>query len=143
MPLLPWPQGVPAAVKPEFLGENVVTKPGSVVDALAALAQDHRLAVMRLLVKAGDEGLSAGRLAEALPLPKSSLSFHLAQLRRAGLVRQKRQSRSIIYAADYAAMGSLLRYLADQCWAGPSFAPDADGGPHPLGIRRTSLDDQR
>ena len=70
------------------------------VDALAALAQEHRLALFRLLVQAGEEGMSAGRIAEELGVPNSSLSFHLAQLTRAGLIRQRREGRSLIYTAD-------------------------------------------
>ena len=78
------------------------------VEALAALAQEHRLAVFRMLVQAGKDGLPAGALADALGVPNSSLSFHLAHLSRAGLVTQQRQHRSIIYRADYAAMNALL-----------------------------------
>src|SRR3546814_2949063 len=65
----------------------------AVIGALGALAQEHRLAAFRLLVQAGDEGMPAGAIAEALGVPNSSLSFHLAQLTRAGLIRQERQSR--------------------------------------------------
>ena len=86
-----------------------------VVTALAALAQEHRLALFRLLVQAGEEGMAAGAIAEALGLPNSSLSFHLAQLTRAGLIRQERQSRSLIYSADYAAMNRLVGYLIENC----------------------------
>ena len=96
----------------------------AVVGALGALAQEHRLAVFRLLVQAGDEGMPAGAIAEALGIPNSSLSFHLAQLSRAGLIRQERQSRSLIYSADYAAMNPLLGYLPENCCAGAACAPD-------------------
>jgi ArsR family transcriptional regulator, arsenate/arsenite/antimonite-responsive transcriptional repressor len=90
----------------------------NVIKALGALAQEHRLAVFRLLVQAGPDGLAAGALAETLGIPPSSMSFHLAQLGHAGLVNQRRQSRSIIYSADYAAMGRLLAYLTENCCAG-------------------------
>lgn len=90
------------------------------IRALGALAQEHRLAAFRLLVQAGPDGLAAGALAEALTVPASSMSFHLAQLANAGLVAQRRQSRSIIYSADYAAMNSLLTYLTENCCAGGS-----------------------
>ncbi len=90
----------------------------SVIRALGALAQEHRLAAFRLLVQAGSEGLPAGALAEATGVPASSMSFHLAQLANAGLVTQRRVSRSIIYAADYAAMGGLMAYLTENCCAG-------------------------
>lgn len=96
----------------------------SAIGALGALAQDHRLAVFRKLVQAGDRGLAAGTLAEALGIPNSSLSFHLAQLRRAGLVLQERQHRSLIYRANYPAMNALLAYLTENCCAGaPCDAP--------------------
>lgn len=97
----------------------------TVIRALGALAQEHRLATFRLLVEAGPEGMAAGALAEALGLPASSMSFHLAQLSHAGLVTQRRQSRSIIYAADYAAMGALMGYLTENCCSGASCAPSA------------------
>ena len=94
----------------------------AVVRSLGALAQGHRLAVFRLLVQAGPEGMAAGTLAEALGIPASSLSFHLAQLSNAGLITQRRVSRSIIYAADYAAMNGLLSFLTENCCAGGSCA---------------------
>ncbi len=96
-----------------------------VIRALGALAQEHRLATFRLLVEAGPDGMAAGALAEALGLPASSMSFHLAQLSHAGLVTQRRQSRSIIYAADYAAMGALMGYLTENCCGGASCASGA------------------
>lgn len=96
-----------------------------VIRALGALAQEHRLATFRLLVQAGADGMAAGALAEAVGLPASSMSFHLAQLSHAGLVTQRRQSRSIIYTADYAAMGALMGYLTENCCGGASCAPGA------------------
>lgn len=96
------------------------------VAALGALAQEHRLALFRLLVQAGGEGMAAGAIADALGLPNSSLSFHLAQLNRAGLIRQERRSRSLIYSADYDAMNKLLSYLVENCCGGgASCAPGA------------------
>lgn len=89
-----------------------------IVRALAALAQEHRLAAFRLLVQAGAEGMAAGALAGRLGLAPSSLSFHLAQLAQAGLVAQRRQSRSIIYTADFAAMAGLMGYLTENCCGG-------------------------
>jgi len=88
------------------------------VEALGALAQEHRLAVFRLLVQAGGDGLAAGRIAERLAIPSSSLSFHLGQLGRAGLVTQERRHRSIIYRADYAAMNALVGFLMENCCQG-------------------------
>ena len=90
----------------------------AVVSALSALAQEHRLALYRLLVQAGEQGMSAGAIADALSVPNSSLSFHLAQLTKAGLIRQERQSRSLIYSADYAAMNNLVGYLMENCCGG-------------------------
>lgn len=89
-----------------------------VTRALGALAQEHRLAAYRLLVQAGPDGLAAGALADALGLPPSSMSFHLAQLGHAGLIHQRREGRSIIYSADFAAMTGLIGYLTDNCCAG-------------------------
>jgi DNA-binding transcriptional ArsR family regulator len=97
----------------------------SVIAALGALAQEHRLALFRLLVQAGPDGLPAGSIAAALGVPNSSLSFHLAALSRAGLVRQQRQHRSLIYSADYKAMNALVGYLMENCCAGAGCAPDA------------------
>ncbi|GMM92324.1 ArsR/SmtB family transcription factor [Qipengyuania sp. MTN3-11] len=91
-----------------------------VIRALSALAQEHRLAAFRMLVQAGEQGLAAGMLAEKLDVPPSSLSFHLAQLANAGLVTQRRESRSIIYSADYAAMNDLMSYLSENCCGGIS-----------------------
>ena len=88
------------------------------ISALGALAQEHRIALFRLLVQAGDTGMAAGAIADALGIPPSSLSFHLAQLSKAGLVAQERRHRSIIYRADYATMNALLGYLTDNCCAG-------------------------
>lgn len=91
---------------------------GTAISALGALAQEHRLALFRLLVQAGEDGLAAGAIADALGVPNSSLSFHLAQLRRAGLIKQERRHRSLIYRADYAAMNALVGYLMENCCAG-------------------------
>ena len=97
----------------------------AVVAALAALAQEHRLALYRLLVQAGPAGMAAGAIAERLGMPNSSLSFHLAQLHRAGLIRQERRHRSLLYSADYGAMDALVGYLLENCCAGGECAPAA------------------
>lgn len=88
------------------------------VDALAALAHESRLGVYRLLVEAGPEGLNAGTIAARLKLPPSSLTFHLQNLHRAGLVTQERRSREMIYAADFGAMNGLVAYLTENCCGG-------------------------
>ena len=90
--------------------------------ALAALAQETRLDVFRRLVQAGPDGLPAGRIAERLGLPSATLSFHLNQLKQAGLVTFRRESRSLIYAAAYPTMNALLAYLTENCCAGTASA---------------------
>ena len=90
---------------------------------LGALAQESRLAIYRLLVQQGEAGLAAGDIAQRLMLPAPTLSFHLAQLKGAGLVRCRRESRSLIYTADYGAMNALLGFLTDNCCSGQSCAP--------------------
>ncbi len=100
------------------LVELPLMKSDNAVGALAALAQENRLKLFRLLVQAGDKGLAAGAIADALGVPNSSLSFHLAQLRNAGLILQERQHRSLIYRANYPAMNALVAYLMENCCAG-------------------------
>ncbi|MCL6729954.1 ArsR/SmtB family transcription factor [Sphingomonas hankyongi] len=100
-------------------------KPQTAVEALGSLAHEHRLALFRLLVQAGEAGVSAGSLAEALSVPNSSLSFHLAHLFRAGLIEQRREGRSLIYTANYAVMNDLVGYLMENCCAGADCGTDA------------------
>jgi DNA-binding transcriptional ArsR family regulator len=88
------------------------------IEALSALAQETRLAIFRMLVEAGPDGLPAGVIAERLGVPASSLSFHLAHLTRAGLLVQRRASRLLIYSADFAGMNRLLAYLTENCCGG-------------------------
>ena len=85
------------------------------ITALAALAQDTRLELFRLLVTCGPQGLPAGVIAERLGVQPSSLSFHLSQLTHAGLITQRRLSRQLIYSAEYGAMNALLAYLTENC----------------------------
>ena len=100
-------------------------KAGSAVEALGALAQEHRLTLFRLLVQAGEKGMAAGAIADALGVPNSSLSFHLTQLRNAGLVLQERQHRSLIYRANYPVMNALVAYLMENCCGGAECGTDA------------------
>lgn len=93
------------------------------IAALSALAQGHRLALYRLLVQAGVKGMAAGSLADALGVPNSSLSFHLAHLARAGIIDQKREGRSLIYTANYASMNDLVAFLMENCCGGAGCAP--------------------
>jgi ArsR family transcriptional regulator len=88
------------------------------VAALAALAQDSRLDVFRLLVKAGPDGMPAGQVATALKLAPNTLTFHFDRLRIAGLVTVRRDGRSMIYAARFEAMNALLSYLTENCCGG-------------------------
>src|SRR6476646_7039495 len=92
------------------------------VVALAALAQDNRLDVYRLLVQAGPDGLPAGRVAAALKLAPNTLTFHFDRLRGAGLISVRRDGRSMIYAARYDTMNALLGYLTDNCCRGQAQA---------------------
>ncbi len=93
------------------------------VDKLAALAQESRLRIFRLLVEAGEEGLNATAIAEALELAPATLSFHVAHLARAGLVNARQESRFIFYSANYAAMDDLISYLAKNCCQGEACLP--------------------
>jgi ArsR family transcriptional regulator len=88
------------------------------VPLLSALSQESRLEVFRLLVKAGPDGMAAGEIARRLKLAANTLSAQLLILSNAGLVRARRDGRSIIYAADFAAMGDLLLYLTEDCCGG-------------------------
>ncbi len=94
-----------------------------IIAALEALAQESRLAVYRALVQAGPTGLTPGHLSETLDLPAPTLSFHLAQLRHAGLVQATRDGRSLIYAANYATMNGVIAFLTENCCSGASCAP--------------------
>ncbi|MGF6156212.1 ArsR family transcriptional regulator [Ensifer sp. KUDG1] len=86
--------------------------------AFGALSQETRLQIVRLLVVAGSDGMAAGALAEKVEVSPSNISFHLKELERAGLIAQQRESRSIIYRADYDALGGLIRFLMEDCCGG-------------------------
>ena len=90
----------------------------SVLKALTALSQAHRLRVFRALVVAGQAGLTPGQIAEAQQIPAATLSFHLKELVQAGLLTQERQGRSLIYRADFAQMNALLAFLTENCCQG-------------------------
>jgi DNA-binding transcriptional ArsR family regulator len=93
-------------------------KKSTVIGALDALAQETRLDIFRLLVEKGPEGLPAGELGERLGQPSPTMSFHLSQLRFAGLVDSRRDGRSIIYSANFKMMSNLLGYLTENCCGG-------------------------
>src|SRR5271154_2281911 len=93
----------------------MLMKTSQVIDALGALAHEHRLAIFRLLVERGPEGLPAGRIAQRVGLLPSSLTFHLQNLQRAGLIAQRRESRQLIYSVDFTVMNGLVGYLTENC----------------------------
>ena len=93
------------------------------VDALAALANESRLAIYRLLVEAGREGMAAGRIADELELPGATLSFHLAHLARTGLVKSRQAGRFVYYSTDFQNMNELVGYLTENCCGGRACAP--------------------
>jgi DNA-binding transcriptional ArsR family regulator len=95
------------------------------VAALAALAQDNRLEIFRLLVRAGPDGMAAGQVAEELDLAPNTLTFHFDRLRGAGLVTVRRDGRSMIYAARYESMNGLLAFLTENCCEGAPCATAA------------------
>jgi DNA-binding transcriptional ArsR family regulator len=95
------------------------------ISALAALAQETRLDVFRLLVRAGSTGLSAGEISARLGVPSATLSFHLKELKSAGIVKCERDGRSRIYRPDFEAMRGLVEFLTESCCQG--FAPESRG----------------
>jgi DNA-binding transcriptional ArsR family regulator len=87
----------------------------AVIEALGGIAHEHRLAIYRLLVQRGPDGLPAGVIGQRVGLLPSSLTFHLQNLQRAGLITQRRESRQLIYSADFAVMNGLVGYLTENC----------------------------
>lgn len=98
-----------------------------VLSALAALAQESRLAVFRLLVESGPAGMAASKIAERLQIPPSSLSFHLKELTHANLISPRQDGRFVIYAAQYETMSDLLGFLTENCCGGNPCTPLPDG----------------
>jgi ArsR family transcriptional regulator len=90
-------------------------KTADVIEALGALAHQHRLAIYRLLVQRGPEGLSAGIIGQRIGILPSSLTFHLQNLQRAGLITQRRESRQLFYSVDFSVMNGLVGYLTENC----------------------------
>ena len=110
----------------EAISPRLTLDPASeAVQRLAALAHPSRLAVFRLLVEAGPQGLAAGALAARLGLPGATLSFHLKELAQASLVNARAQSRFVIYSADFAAINGLIGYLTENCCGGSGRLVDA------------------
>ena len=112
----------------------------AVIDALGALAHEHRLAIYRILVEQGPAGLPAGVIGDRVGLVPSSLTFHLQALQRAGLITQVRASRQLIYSADYSVMNGLVTYLTDKCCtaSGENCAPGC-ARPIPKASRRKKV----
>jgi len=106
----------------EMTLETTLTTRAAIV-ALGALAQESRLAAFRLLVQAGPAGMAATRIAEAIGIPASSLSFHLKELTHAGLVAPRQEGRFLIYVAQFDTMNGLLAYLTENCCGGAPCAP--------------------
>jgi DNA-binding transcriptional ArsR family regulator len=111
---------------------------GSATDSLAALGHEKRLAIFRLLVQAGPQGVNAGLICEKLELAPATLSFHLAHLSRVGLIRGRQEGRFIFYVADYAAMDALLAFLTDSCCQAGQCLPKAAAAASPLKRRRAA-----
>lgn len=95
-----------------------IMEKSDVIDALGALAQESRLDVFRLLVQTGEEGLQPSQIGERLGVPANTLSFHLKELKHAGLVTFRREGRALFYVAEYDAMNALLAYLTENCCQG-------------------------
>ncbi|NEX63329.1 ArsR/SmtB family transcription factor [Noviherbaspirillum galbum] len=98
-------------------------QPKEAVTVLAALAQESRLAVFRMLVQVGPEGMAATKISEQLGVPASSLSFHLKELAHANLVTTRQDGRFIYYAANFGRMNDLMAFLTDNCCGGNPCAP--------------------
>jgi predicted transcriptional regulator len=90
-------------------------KSKNAVQMLSALAQDARLEIFRMLVGRGPEGMAAGSIAQGLGIPAATLSFHLKEMKNAGIVQYRRDGRSLIYSPDFDAVGSLLAFLTENC----------------------------
>jgi ArsR family transcriptional regulator, arsenate/arsenite/antimonite-responsive transcriptional repressor len=115
-----------------------MNKPHALV-ALAALAQDNRLDVFRLLVEAGPAGMPAGDVAKALKLAPNTLTFHFDRLREAGLVAVRREGRSMIYSAQYDAMNALIAYLTENCCRGAADACEQPAVCKPAPAKRAKV----
>jgi DNA-binding transcriptional ArsR family regulator len=109
--------------KTQRFDDKTMMKSATASERLAALGNETRLAIFRLLMQAGSEGISAGVICEKLKILAPTLSFHLGHLSRVGLIRGRKESRFIFYTADYAAMDDLLAYLTDNCCQGAQCLP--------------------
>jgi ArsR family transcriptional regulator len=110
----------------------------SASNALAALGHETRLAIFRLLVEAGPQGVNAGLICDKLELAAATLSFHLGHLSRVGLIHGRQEGRFIFYVANYAAMDELLAFLTDNCCQGGQCLPRTSALASPAKRRRTA-----
>jgi len=124
-----------------YFDDNETMESRDAIAAFAAIAQDTRLAVLRLLIGEGPSGLAAGTIAEHLGVPQSTLSFHLSQLERAGLVRSTRQARNVIYAADFDGVRRLVDFLTEDCCRGHPEICGERFGLRPTGDRQVTAAD--
>jgi ArsR family transcriptional regulator, arsenate/arsenite/antimonite-responsive transcriptional repressor len=111
----------------------------NIISALAALAQESRLTIFRLLVQAGPAGLSAGKISEATGIPPSSLSFHLKELTHANMVIPRNESRFVIYAANFDTMNELIAFLTENCCGGSPCVTFCNPTPMTINPKGTSL----
>lgn len=103
-----------------MLKHGITMQTKNALSALAALAQESRLAVFRLLVEAGPQGMAASKIGDALGIPASSLSFHLKELSHANLITPRQDGRFVIYSAQFSTMNELISFLTDNCCGGKS-----------------------
>jgi ArsR family transcriptional regulator, arsenate/arsenite/antimonite-responsive transcriptional repressor len=111
-------------------------KTPDVIEAFGALAHEHRLAIYRLLVERGPEGLSAGTIGQRIGLLPSSLTFHLQNLQRAGLIVQRRESRQLFYSVDFSVMNGLVGYLTENCCGNSDTGCSANTPATPVKVTR-------
>lgn len=98
----------------------------NIINALSALAQESRLAVFRLLVQRGPEGMAATKIGDQLAIPPSSMSFHLKELAHAGLVTSRNEGRFVIYSANFETMNGLISFLTENCCGGNICTPGSE-----------------
>jgi DNA-binding transcriptional ArsR family regulator len=113
-------------------------KKTAALEMLGALAQENRLDTFRLLVQAGPAGMAAGEIATELGLPAPTLSFHLAQLRNAGLVDSRRDGRSLVYSVSWNGMDALMAFLSENCCRGSRCAPPRKSAASNSSLRNSS-----
>lgn len=119
------PSNWPGLDRARYFDNHINMETYHAIKALAALAQESRLAIFRLLVQVGPDGLAAGKISEELNIPPATLSFHLKELSHAELLTSRQESRFVIYAANYQAMTGLVDFLTENCCGGQPCKPAA------------------